>query len=293
MNYFFRQTGCASGKRRLLIRLLLLCILCAGVAGCESEEEPVLFSQPETMPGRVRQIREISSGYRGTHEFTYDEQGRVVTYTRTDTLGKIVNKFYQKYIFRGNAATVTRRYDESATLYLVARLHLNGSRHTTSVDMQEMSKRMYYNADGYFIEKQSNEGWVEYLYTPAGEGFNLGECNVYEQRIGNMEQRPASTEKRTYSEVANNLNIDLTYLLTGTAPDLYDRDLALSMFDMLGRRSTNLPDTRDVTDYTTDGVVEHSYVYAYQFDNEGYVTQVEVTQQPEGYLTTYRISCQK
>lgn len=274
----------------LLFRLLLTGILFAGAAGCSSEEEPIRFPTPERLPQIVAQVDETGDGYQSVYKFTYDDLGRIKQYDYTNVVGKNTTTIIHKYTYTGNSLTITRRYGDSPTLDEAARLRRDKLGRTVSVDIRGTVQRMYYNSNGYLQEKPSKGRWIEYLYTPAGEGCNLTECNIYEPRIENMPQQVGYNEKITCQQVLNNLNIDLAYILKGSGIDLCDRLFALSMFDMLGRRSTNLPDTRDVTYYLANGNVEHSYRYEYQHNEKNCITRVERVDEPLGYRTTFLIT---
>lgn len=141
-----------------------------------------------------------------------------------------------------------------------------------SFDYDDSGYLMNYNTlycrevDGA-VEYGALSGRKEYTY----KGGNLTYISFHDlDEVGYLEREV------TYSQYPNTLNLNLDYLL-GIAN--YAHDTVIPARWLYGRPSSYLPSSLS---YTKSAV---TYNYLYTFDNEGYITEVDVLLNGEDYCT--------
>lgn len=275
-------------KTKRLLTWLMLGTLSAATASCSNDEgEEPRFPEPETLPKRVTRIEAKYT----TRDFTYDDQGRIAEYIATDLVGsQPINTIIRySYPTPDRIQAVRSCKGSNTTPELTVQLQLDDRHRVTRARLENDTASFHYDENGYFYEADQFRYWYEYLYSPAGKGCNLTGINYFTKYEGNESLTQSACSVLSHSNVANNLNIDLSYILMFPGPNTYDYNFALSLFDLMGRRQVNLPDSWDFTLYDQSGNIEHHYRHSYRFDDEGYITRVDVVDEPYGSESTYLI----
>lgn len=262
---------------------LLAALLCGSLlSSCSDDESSIRQPAPQPVDA-IYQIRIERDNEIRLLDFTYDDQQRISQQIETRTDGNDIATSICRYSYPTGRIEIEQ---SNGTRYGLA---LNGEGYVAQVESSNGAVVAYtYNTNGYYYEEPSDEAWTNYEYLLSGSRCNLARLTQYGAKNSIGSAATLSETVITSSELSNNANLNLAYLITRDIQSERLRESDAMFFGWAGRCDSNLPAGYRYEESRTGAVVAYSFTY--NLDTAGRIVQIDAQLADSEEHTIYTIN---